>query len=218
FLTEHDLSESERAELRQELDSIDLSLAQLGPQVAPSEDQAAAPIAQEPVSTEPDEGATVVPAMPQTEVMSDTDNASQPRRSRKSPEGAASSGTTHLDGLASGTIIGNYEIIELIGRGGMGEVYRARQRQMKVDRIVALKLIRVSWTTGSKPGISSTAVVRFQVEMMAAARLEHDHIVPVYEVGEHEGYPYYSMLFVDGSSLSDLLAHGPIPAKEAAAL
>ncbi|MDR3621788.1 MAG: protein kinase [Paludisphaera borealis] len=120
--------------------------------------------------------------------------------------------------VAPGSMVGHCEILEQIGRGGMGEVYRARQRTMKVDRLVALKLIRANLSADARAPDSPSALARFHVEMMAAARLQHDHIVPVYEVGEHNGSPYYTMLLVDGPSLAERLRLDPMSGPEAAAL
>jgi serine/threonine protein kinase/tetratricopeptide (TPR) repeat protein len=91
-------------------------------------------------------------------------------------------------------LLGNYQILEEIGRGGMGVIYRARQRHSR--RIVALKRIL------SYHADSQDTLMRFRREAQAAANLDHPNILPIYEVGEsHEGLPFFSMKFAGGGSL-----------------
>jgi formylglycine-generating enzyme required for sulfatase activity/serine/threonine protein kinase len=112
----------------------------------------------------------------------------------------------------SGTVmIGGYELLQEIARGGMGVVYKARQ--VALDRTVALKLVL------SGREASSSEVSRFQIEAKAAAKLDHPYIVPVYEISQFNGQQFFSMSFVDGPSLSGRLAKdGPMPYREAAEL
>jgi WD40 repeat protein/serine/threonine protein kinase len=103
-----------------------------------------------------------------------------------------------------------YEIEELLGRGGMGVVYRARQ--VKLNRRVALKMIRDGALADSQD------LARFQTEAEAVAQLQHPNIVQIYEVGDHEGRPYFSLEYVPGGNLDKLLAGKPLLPPEAAGL
>lgn len=104
--------------------------------------------------------------------------------------------------------MGDYEILEEIGRGGMGVVYRARQ--ISLDRQVAIKMIRRDRLS------SELERQRFLAEAQATARLDHPGIVPVYEVGEFDGTPYFSMQLISGPTLAERLSDGPLPQREAA--
>lgn len=106
--------------------------------------------------------------------------------------------------------VGGYEIISEIARGGMGVVYKARQK--KLNRLCALKMILSGQFAGKEE------LQRFYVEAEAAANLQHPGIVPVFEVGEIDGQHFYSMGFIDGKSLSQLVAERPLSALEAASL
>ncbi len=106
--------------------------------------------------------------------------------------------------------IPGYELLGELGRGGMGVVYKARQT--KLGRFVALKMI----LAGGHAGASELA--RFRTEGQAIARLQHPNIVQVFEVGEHEGRPFFSLEFCGGGSLERRLNGTPLPFQEAARL
>lgn len=125
-------------------------------------------------------------------------------------DGSVENSPAALDIPLSARGFGDYELLEELGRGGMGVVYKARQ--ISLGRTVALKMI-LRGELASLPD-----VVRFRAEAASAAHLDHPHIVPVYEVGEHEGQPYFSMKYVSGTTLALKLAEGPLSAQEAASL
>jgi serine/threonine protein kinase/TolB-like protein/predicted Zn-dependent protease len=105
----------------------------------------------------------------------------------------------NIHGQDGDWLLGNYQILEEIGRGGMGVIYRARQRHSR--RIVAIKRIL------SYHADSQDTLMRFRREAQAAANLDHPNILPIYEVGEsHEGLPFFSMKFAGGGSLLEAAA------------
>ena len=106
-----------------------------------------------------------------------------------------------------GATIADYQLLEEIGRGGMGVVYRAHQRTL--NRTVALKMIP------NAAFASSQDLARLRAEALAAAGLSHPSIVPVYEVGELNGQPWFSMQYVKGTTLTEKLMSGPMQAQAA---
>jgi serine/threonine-protein kinase len=106
--------------------------------------------------------------------------------------------------------IDRYEVISLIGKGGMGSVYRARDQ--KLDRLVAIKL------SPRRPGAGDLRWQRFRREAMAVARLDHPNIVKIYDVGELDDAQYLVLELVDGGSLREWLAEGPLAPDDAARL
>jgi serine/threonine protein kinase len=108
--------------------------------------------------------------------------------------------------------IGNYDILEVVGSGGMGIVYKARDPRL--DRVVALKVLRSELASFS--AVPAEELRRFRSEAQAVARLQHPHIVQIYDVGEHEGLSYVALEFVGGGSLAQRL-RSERPAPRAAA-
>jgi len=105
---------------------------------------------------------------------------------------------------------GDYELLEELGRGGMGVVYRARH--VKLGRVVALKKILRADVASPRD------LLRFRAEAEATAKLDHPWIVPVYEVGDVSGQPFFTMKLIEGTTLAKRLAEGPLPARDAAEL
>jgi tRNA A-37 threonylcarbamoyl transferase component Bud32 len=106
--------------------------------------------------------------------------------------------------------LGDYELIAELGRGAMGVVYKARQKSL--GRIVALKMVLTSQT-------APTSLARFDQEARSAAALDHPGIVPLFDFGDVQGQPYYTMAFIEGDSLTGLVKRqGPLPPRQAADL
>jgi hypothetical protein len=132
-----------------------------------------------------------------------------PPATESSGPATAQSALRGLDSKLQGRF-GDYEVLEELGRGGMGVVSRARE--IARGRIVALKrLLR-------GPDSTRQDLERFQIEALSAARLAHPHIVPVFQVGECNGQPYFTMQYIEGTTLAQQLAGGPLAEHDAARL
>jgi tRNA A-37 threonylcarbamoyl transferase component Bud32/tetratricopeptide (TPR) repeat protein len=121
-----------------------------------------------------------------------------------------SSGGAFPPGTVAPRLIDGYDILDELGRGGMGIVYKARERRL--NRLVAIKTI-------SESAFASPAQRRrFLAEAEVIARLRHPHIIPIHATGEQEGRPFFSLELADGGSLAQRLAEGPMAARQAAEL
>src|SRR5689334_9789928 len=103
---------------------------------------------------------------------------------------------------------GDYELLDEIARGGMGVIYRARQ--VSLGRIVAVKMILAGQFA------SQQIIQRFRGEVTAAALLQHSNIVAIHDVGVHDGQHYFSMDYIEGQNLAELVGNRPLPAARAA--
>ncbi|WP_250846652.1 serine/threonine-protein kinase [Aquisphaera insulae] len=111
---------------------------------------------------------------------------------------------------AAGVEVPGYEIIAEIGRGGMGVVYKARH--VRLNRLVALKMILAG------AHASDDQIARFHIEARAVAQIQHEGIVQIHEDGDHDGLPYFSLEFVPGGSLHQLIGGKPQPPRAAASM
>src|SRR5262249_6582163 len=108
-----------------------------------------------------------------------------------------------LAGRGSELVLGEYILLELIGKGGMGQVFKARQRRLK--RLAAVKVIRKECLA------NPDAVTRFLREAEAAARLSHPNIVAIYDASEARGVHFLAMEFIEGANLATRVKAGPLP-------
>jgi serine/threonine protein kinase len=158
-----------------------------------------------PNSGEPTHSAPTLPppaeALTASALPSTSDNITQPPTRSAHPA---------VEGIGRLPVVPGYEIIAEIGRGGMGVVFKARQ--IKLNRLVALKMI-----LGGNYATHAD-LVRFMAEAEAVAALQHPNIVQIFEIGQHDGLPYFTLEFVEGGTLSDKVREHPLPAREAAVL
>jgi serine/threonine protein kinase/Tol biopolymer transport system component len=105
--------------------------------------------------------------------------------------------------LAGGTLLGPYEVLSLLGAGGMGEVYRARDTRL--DRVVAIKVVRSGFASGGD------LRMRFEREARAVSHLSHPHICALYDIGNQNGSEYLVMEYIEGETLADRIRRGPLP-------
>ena len=159
------------------------------------------------------EAPTISPPPPQTPSEQETlvPSPAPPALASESATVAPEGGTLpHLDIAPASVEIPGYEILGELGRGGMGVIYQARQ--LSPRRLVALKMILAGEHAGAD------ALARFKREADAVAQLSHPNIVPIHEVGEHQGRPYLTLEFVEGGNLLQHLRARPLDFRAAAEL
>src|SRR3954452_4606616 len=117
------------------------------------------------------------------------------------------SAQSKAEAIAAGTTIAHYRILEPLGQGGMGAVYKALDE--KLNREVALKVLPAEYVARDERRR------RFLQEARAASRLNHPHILTVYEIGESDGIPFMAMEYIEGEPLRERIKNQPLPAKDA---
>jgi len=129
-----------------------------------------------------------------------------------SPSAGGLSGVSSAGELTLGTLFGNrYEIVSILGQGGMGRVYKARDREL--DKLIALKTIRLDTAEGPE------ALARFKQELLLARKVTHKNVVRIFDLGEAEGIKFFTMEYIEGESLKAAIRRrGRIPVSEAVSL
>jgi len=191
--------DSERPQLRQELQSLEQEYRTRASQSSNGPPEGTVDFA----PAKPTDTRDLMPALGAT-----TDSAPVDPGATVAPE--AGKLTAMEEGRLFPETVAGYEILGVLGRGAMGVVYKARQRGLQ--RIVALKMI----LSGEHAGQHELG--RFRTEAEAVGRIQHPNIVQIYEVGEDDGKPFFSLEYVDGGSLASKINHLPQPPKEAARL
>jgi serine/threonine protein kinase len=135
------------------------------------------------------------------------ENNDQPLNYWIGRRGFLQSAPVQAPALTKGTKLGDYEIISLVGSGGMGEVYRVRDAKLK--REVAIKVLPAYWSS------DPVRLQRFELEAQAAAALSHPNIVSIFHVGQYDGSPYIVTEFLHGETLRERLRQGPLRLREA---
>jgi serine/threonine-protein kinase len=184
-----------------------------GPTIDPGAERNAATLPRESSTTPPpiaSQGSTIDSKTPAAVNSPATVGFASASSSATEEGGISISEATEGGAAGDGPVVAGYKILGQLGRGGMGVVYKARQRGL--NRFVALKMVLAG------AHADSDQLARFQIEAEAVARLQHPNIVQIHEVGEHDGMPFFSLEFVDGGPLDRKLGGKPQPPREAAQL
>jgi serine/threonine protein kinase/tetratricopeptide (TPR) repeat protein len=205
-------TQSERAELRNELTVIEQSFRR---RLAERSGGAGEQTNERGGLADPSTQTADYAPGPSPEPLTPAEPAAPPPTVSVAPDSAGASGEPTDDPATAAAIPpsaapADYTILGILGRGGMGVVYKARQRSLK--RLVALKMLLAG------ANAPQSHLSRFYTEAEAVASLQHPNIVQIHEVGEHGGLPYFSLEFVAGGSLEKKIGGNPLPAREAAQL
>jgi eukaryotic-like serine/threonine-protein kinase len=139
--------------------------------------------------------------------LGDSSNCTTTQDFARSPKGIQDAGIISPMALASGTKIGPYEIVSLLGAGGMGEVYRARDSRLR--REVAIKVLPPSFAK------DTDRLRRFEQEARMVGALNHPNILAIFDVGAQDGVPYLVSELLEGQSLREHTQGGPVPQRKA---